>query len=245
MNRLIAKCFYIYVLSVAVLVAPLAATAQTTGPPPFFPFLNTTPSKPASKPVFPWLAPTQQAPRQSTGFALPWSQPRQRSTNPFATSRGGVNPFSVFSSGNRGFNPFASGSAGFNPFAMGATSGYGGAPLSSGLGMMTAPMMQGAVGIMAPFAVNYMIASMNPTTMSTFFGLMTQPNSFGFGGFNPMGFGRPMGFGHTSQPTFPFMPPQRKVAPTFPFMPAPRSQQRRQPATAPAFPFNPFSFVGK
>ncbi|MDH3280501.1 MAG: hypothetical protein OEQ18_05160 [Gammaproteobacteria bacterium] len=227
-------------MGTSVLSAPLAGAAQTSAPLPFFPFSTAAQNGPAPKPVFPWFAPSQQAPRAAAGFALPWSQSQHN--NPYA--RGGFNPFNAFPSGGGAFNPFASPSPGFNPFAMGARSG---APaLSSGLGMVAAPMMQGAAGMLAPFAVNYMIASMNPTTLSTFFGLMTQPTTFGFGGFNPIGFGNPMGFGGAPQPTFPFVPPQqRNATPSFPFMPPPRRQQIHQPAQAPSFPFKPFGLVGK
>ncbi len=64
--------------------------------------------------------------------------------------------------------------------------------MNPGMNMnMFSPMMQGAMGFMAPVAVNYAVASMNPTTMTNFFGLMAQPNT-GFGG---MGFGAAPMFG--------------------------------------------------
>jgi hypothetical protein len=68
--------------------------------------------------------------------------------------------------------------------------------MNPGMNMnMLSPMMQGTMGFMAPMAVNYAVASMNPTTMTNFFNLMAQPNS-GFGG---------MGFGAAPRaPAFPF-----------------------------------------
>ena len=89
-------------------------------------------------------------------------------------------------------SPFGAPSSGFfgSPGAIPFGGGMGGM-----MGPMTGPMAQGMAGIMAPMMANYAIASMNPTTMNSFMGLMMQnPTGFGggYGGGFPFG-GRPQG----------------------------------------------------
>lgn len=226
------------------LTGSASVLAQSAGMPPFFPFKGQQ-TKPAPVPAFPWQRPRERS--VAPGFALPWMQPRGAARGPF------VPPMS-------GTVPFAPGYAG---------GGFGMPGMSSGLGMMSAPMMQGMVGMMAPFAVNYMVASMNPTTMGNFFGLMSRPGGFGMGGFSPLGMmGGPMGSYRAPGPAagFPFVqPPSGNPAMSFPFArparpqhsrkpapfwwpgsrpaPAQTVPQRRTPARSP-FPFPPFGIVG-
>ncbi len=154
----------------------------------------------------------------------------------------------------------------FYPFVMG--SGVGGSGTALGLGIVAAPMIRGAAGMLSSFAVNYMVASLNPTTLSNFFGLMSQPHPMSFRGIGSVGFaGLP-------QPAFPFAklqqhnpmlrfpftaprqrdrlsgfpfwaPPARSAPSTWPFMVFVRPRQQPAPAPAPKFPFNPFGLAGK
>lgn len=244
------KTLTVSVAAMGILAGSAVASAQSTGVPPFFAFMAQQPRSQAAPPGLPWLPRPAPTARPRSGFVPPWMQP--------AAARG----------------PFGTPMPGASPFGHGPGNGGWGMPgMSSGLGMMTAPMMQGMAGIMAPFAVNYMVASMNPTTFGNFFGLMTRPGGFGMGGFNPMGMlGKPWGGMGMSQPAavFPYAQPRRQAPATvFPFFrPSPPPRQARPASpfpwsgsrTAPAkpaqrqrsqspprapFPFPPFSIVGR
>jgi len=246
-----AKTLTVWVAAMGMLVGNVVAAAQNTGVPPFFPFMTQQPRPQADPPGFPWLPRSAPTARPRPGFVPPWMQLPAAARGQFGTPMPGASPFG-HGLGN---------------------GGWGMPGMSSGLGMMTAPMMQGMAGVMAPFAINYMVASMNPTTFGNFFGLMTRPGGFGMGGFNPMGMlGKPWGGMGMSQPAavFPYAQPRRQAPATvFPFFrPSPPPQQARPVSpfpwsgsrTAPAmparrqrpqrpprspFPFPPFGIVGR
>ena len=206
-------------------VDPGKASAQQANPFPFLPFsapsTRQTPPAPAqiARPF--WMpAPAPRARQPAPGSFFPWfNQPAQRRPQPAAPS---FFPWFSQASATRGYGYTAPnyGTGFMSPLQSNPTSIYSGMNMNA----MMAPMMQGAMGFVAPMAMNYAVASMNPTTMTNFFQLMAQPNS-GFGG---------MGFG--SMPMFgsPFTPAPR--APAFPFAAQP----------TPATPPNPFAgFFGR
>ena len=169
-----------------------ARPAQPASRAPASPFPWTAPA-PARQPVpqaratspFPWNAPAQPAHRApaAPAFALPWTGPAQpvRPTPP-------AGPFGFMAGGS---SPYGTPSPGFYgaPGAMPFGGGMGMGGMGGMMSPMMGPMAQGMAGIMAPMMANYAIASMNPTTMNTFMGLMMQ-NPTGYGGGFPFG-GRP------------------------------------------------------
>ncbi|GAB4345265.1 MAG: hypothetical protein Kow006_02260 [Gammaproteobacteria bacterium] len=173
---------------------------------------------------FPFAQPAPSQPPQGNGFPFPWMSSGSAGTSapPWSHNPQPANPFAP----QPAFNPF-------NPMA-----GIGG---MGNMGMMMAPMMQGMMGFMAPMMTNYAIASMNPTTMSNFFGLMANPGGgmgmmpFGGFGFPGSGFGTP-GYSYQNQaPGFPW-----SRAPANPWSQTPGSfgaKSNRGPAFPPFFPF--------
>ena len=114
----------------------------------------------------PTLAPT------AGGFnPLAFLQPTQNSqsvlSSLFAASRLQPSTWGSGSAGGFGL-PFAGG-AGFpgSNFNLGSS-------LVSPLATLGAPIAQGALSVSIPIAANWMIASVNPTTINTFYRLMTQ-----------------------------------------------------------------------
>ena len=174
------------VATVMLIANPLTAFAQQANQgqvPPFFaPFFKQQQTQPQA--ARPFWAPAPTARRQQPAAALffPWfKQP--------APTPGFGYQAPTYSAGFMA--PFQSGSNLMNP--------------GMNMNIFMAPMMQGAMGFMAPMAMNYAVASMNPTTMTNFFQLMAQPNTgFGGMGFGPMPmFGSPFGAAPRA-PTFPF-----------------------------------------
>lgn len=149
---------------------PGIATAQA-------PWAMTPPAQTAAGNTLPWFPFGTPQPRQETRPAAP--------VLPFPWLGGNAqgNPALSWGSPSAGFTPSMP-SMGYAPFGSQAFAGNG------AMGMMTAPMMSGMMGFMAPMMTNYAIASMNPTTMTNFFGMMTNPG----GGMMPFGgFGFPGG----------------------------------------------------
>lgn len=145
-------------------------------------------------------------PAWSGGFQWPFAAPQSQAAKPAVGF-----PFAGFSRPAATGLPFGGANYG-NPFSAwpGANPGMGSFGGAS-LGNMMSPMMGGAMSFLMPFAGNYMIASMNPTTMTNFMGLMMSPQGSPFG--SPFGGGFSMfpsatpalaGFGRPAQPSSPF-----------------------------------------
>ena len=117
-----------------------------------------------------FLAP-QTGPSASSFNPLAFLQPTQNSqsvlSSLFAASRLQPSTWGSGSAGGFGL-PFAGG-AGFpgSNFNLGSS-------LVSPLATLGAPIAQGALSVSIPIAANWMIASVNPTTINTFYRLMTQ-----------------------------------------------------------------------
>ncbi len=144
----------------ALLLFAFAATPSSTYadqnksfPLPWFGTQTQRPQAPTFAPSLPWAQPRRAQPLAP---AMPWFAQAQPYRNPFA--------------------PLAMPAAPTNPFMS-----FVSMPFSSGgmTGVFAAPMAQGMGSIIAPMAMNYAIASMNPTTMNNFFGLMANPNPYG------------------------------------------------------------------
>lgn len=180
-----------------------------------------------SVPAMPWF-PFAAQPQRSTpaptapAMPFPWMGPgtQQNSSQPWGAPAPGYAP--------------AMPSMGMFPFGSQAASGSG------AMGMMMAPMM----GFMAPMMTNYAIASMNPTTMTNFFGMMTNPGGgmmpFGGMGFTPNAYGPGTAYPATGS-GYAWSP-----APAMPWMQTPAVGSQRSPgASSPAMPpFFPFFSQG-
>ena len=122
-------------------------------------------------------------------FLNPQTVPSLSSFNPLAFLQPTQNPPSVLSSlftaPRLPPSTWGGGSAGgFGlPFAGGA--GFPGSDFNLGsllvspLATLGAPIAQGALSVSIPIAANWMIASVNPTTINTFYRLMTQQGAGG------------------------------------------------------------------
>lgn len=196
--------------------------------PAFMPAIAQTPwsssqSLHGSAPAFPWFPFGAQAPGISGGptAAYPW----QMQSAP-------VNPGNSWNAAPA-YHARPQPGIGFPPFGSPAIGG------GSGMGLMMAPMM----GFMAPMMGNYAIASMNPMTMTNFFGLMANPG----GGVMPFGGFGSSGGGYANM--FPFAPPTGSFAlppaavQAFPWSQSQSPQSTQRSAnTQPAFPpFLPFT----
>ena len=173
--------------------------------PTFFPFAAKAPAQPvrrAAPTFFPFAtqAPAQPVRQAAPGFSLPWFGGGKSGITPqWGAPRAPAFPFGAQS----GISSFSNPMTGFGGFGnmgglLGGLGGLGGLLGGlGGLGMIATPV----VGIAAPMMTKYAISSMNPTTMSNFFGLMSNQG----GGMMPFGGGfSGGGFGASASP-FPFM----------------------------------------
>lgn len=223
---------WIGVLYLALVVLSLLLASQAQAAQPAWPPMSGNQQPQTTAPGwFPFAPPAPRQPAQSTGFPFPWMGSGSTGT---ATPQWNTFPQNTYTQPTMPFG----GQSGFMPFnpmmGMGGMGSMGG---MGGMGMMMAPMM----GFMAPMMTNYAIASMNPTTMGNFFGMMSNPNGgmgmmpFGGFGFPGSGVGTPNYSYQNQAPGFPWA-----QAPTNPWS-QPSGSYGRPSGNAPAVPsFFPF-----